>query len=100
MPHKQHQEERPLQSECVKIIVLELNEEELRKREEAKKKFEASIQRFYKSAQNEELGIPITYRPKITVSKKTFSVQHKNSTSNVNALRLRLRFRGLSLTSD
>ena len=49
MPHKQHQEEKPLQSECVKIIVLELNEEELRKREEAKKKFEASIQRFYES---------------------------------------------------
>ena len=59
MPRKQHQEERPLQSECVKIIVLELNEEELQKREEAKKKFEASIRRFYESvqnAQNEELG--------------------------------------------
>ena len=64
MPHKQHQEERPLQSECVKIIVLELNEEELQKREEAKKKFEASIQRFYEFAQNEELGIPITAIPR------------------------------------
>ena len=64
MPRKQHKEEKPLQRECVKIIVLELNEEELRKREEAKKKFEASIQRFYESAQNEELGIPITYKPK------------------------------------
>ena len=59
MPHKLHQEERPPQSECVKIIGLELNEEQLRKREEAKKKFQASIQRFYESAQNaqnEELG--------------------------------------------
>ena len=53
MPHKQHQEEKPLQSECVKIIVLELNEEELRKREEAKIRFEKSIQRFYESAQGE-----------------------------------------------
>ena len=53
MPPNQPQE-RAIQSDegprhCVKIIQMELNEEKLQQRAEAKKAFECSIQRFYQS---------------------------------------------------
>ena len=61
MPYHQHQVS-PIQSDegnhhpGIKIVRLELNIEELRKSEEAKRMFQWSIQRFFQSAENQELG--------------------------------------------
>ena len=60
-------QESPIQSDegnhqpGIKIVRFELNIEELRKSEEAKRRFQWSIQRFFQSAKNQELGQYNTY---------------------------------------